>query len=292
MTDTVEKQTAAMLVGAAVRVEATGPVLGPSVMSSPASGEITIAVAALGLCRTDLSVVSGAIATDGSIVPGHEFAGTVALVGALVEDFEVGDHVVVNPILPCGLCAYCADARPDICQSPTMLGVDHDGACADYVTVPRSAVYRIPDDLPFTVAAFAEPVAASLAVVDADVTLCAPDGLEHLPPDTFDFAIETVATTTTINQLIQLLRPKGVLVLKSRQHTPVQLTIADLLPKQLRMQAVNYGSFEQAISLLASGAVEVGDLIGPTFELDDFEAAFACAAGEQVKVFIAAPTNN
>ena len=293
----------------------TQPVLEDQVVSiSP--NELAIQVRAIGLCRTDLRVFDGTIPVSMPLVPGHEFAGVVVATGDDVAAFKAGDHVVVNPVLSCGRCSFC-EQSPELCQQTKFLGVDLDGACRQFINVPESAVFPIPDTLCFREAAFAEPVAASLAVLNAsikledkgvllgsnriseltmrilsvngfnNITRCSEKDLANLPSHTFDFAIETMATTETINHLIRCLKPNGTLVLKSRQQAPVELTLADLLPKRLRIECVNYGPFSDAVELLASGRVSVKDLVGTEYALSDFELAFAQAAkDEQVKTFI------
>ena len=94
----------------------------------PAVGEVVIQVAALGLCRTDLRVISGEIVTARPRIPGHEFSGIIHSVASDVSSLQPGDRVVVNPVLPCGECRYCDDQRSDICQQARFLGVDLDGA--------------------------------------------------------------------------------------------------------------------------------------------------------------------
>ena len=291
------------------------PVLEDRVVSiSP--HELAIQVQAIGLCRTDLRVFDGTIPVSTPLVPGHEFAGVVVAIGDDVASFKAGDRVVVNPVYPCGRCNFC-EQSPELCQQTKFLGVGLDGACRQFISVPESAVFPIPDSLSFREAAFAEPVAASLAVLNAsikpenkgvllgsnriseltmrilsvngfnNITRCSEADLANLPSHTFDFAIETMATTETINHLIRCLKPNGTLVLKSRQQTPIELTLADLLPKRLRIECVNYGPFSGAIELLASGRVSVKDLVGTEYALSDFELAFAQAAkDEQVKTFI------
>ena len=303
--------------GLAVVVETGGPVLQMRSMGPPRLNDVVVQVEALGLCRTDLRVFAGQIPVSTPLVPGHEFAGVIANVGKGVKTASLGDRVVVNPVLACGRCEFC-DQSPTLCQQTQFLGVDLDGACAEFMTVPASAVFRIPDSLAFNVAAFAEPVAASLAVLNAslqpqqrgvvlgsnriatltrrilqahgfeDVVECSEQDVSVLTANSFDFAIETFATSETIRHLIRSLRPRGTLVLKSRLRTPIELTIAELLPKQLRIECVNYGAFPEAIDLLSSGKVNVNDLIGPEFALADFDRAFAHAMqDESVKTFIA-----
>ena len=82
-------------------------------MPAPGAGELLIAVAACGVCRTDLHVVDGDLPHPKlPIVPGHEIVGRVVAVGADVDDVAVGERVGV-PWLgwTCGVCPYCRSER-------------------------------------------------------------------------------------------------------------------------------------------------------------------------------------
>jgi L-iditol 2-dehydrogenase len=136
----------------------------------PTANDVVIQVCAVGLCRTDLYAVAGKISARNSVIPGHEFAGTDAAVGTDVRTVRVGQRVTVNPLIPCGACIDCVEDRTDDCRAVEFLGVDLDGACAELVAVPESSVLAIPNTLSWHVAAFTEPVAASLAVLKADIS--------------------------------------------------------------------------------------------------------------------------
>jgi Zn-dependent alcohol dehydrogenase len=94
----------------------------------PLTGEVKIAIAAVGVCHTDLNFVTGALAVPYPVVLGHEGAGVVVETGAGVEDVAVGDHVVCSIIGPCGRCFYCARGEPALCErAPLFTGKMLDG---------------------------------------------------------------------------------------------------------------------------------------------------------------------
>ncbi|HIE95416.1 MAG: alcohol dehydrogenase catalytic domain-containing protein [Fuerstiella sp.] len=312
MCKTGTKATTAKAVIAAVSGVAVATVDRPV----PAVGEVVIQVAALGLCRTDLRVISGEIDTARPRIPGHEFSGIIDSVASDVSPLQPGDRVAVNPVFPCGQCRYCDDQRSDICQQTRFLGVDLNGALAEFVAVPAHSVHAIPDSLSYAEAAFSEPMCASLAVLKSgiqphqrglilghnriaeltrrvlvanqfhDITVL-PADFQDLPQDAFDFAIETVATTETIHALCHSVVPGGRVILKSRQPDPVQITVSKLLPREVTLCAVNYGCFQHAVNLLADRVVKVDDLIGPRFSLNDFASAVDLAERDELrKIFI------
>ena len=123
----------------------------------PGRGEVLIRVAAAGLCGTDLHIYHGEYMAKYPIIPGHEFCGTVAERGLGVHDLEVGQRVAVDPNIFCHQCTYCRRQMHNQCLNLRAIGVNTDGAFAEYVIAPRDVVYPI-GKLPFEQAAFIEPL--------------------------------------------------------------------------------------------------------------------------------------
>lgn len=280
--------------------------------------DVVVAVRRAGICRTDLQVADGRLPCATPRVLGHELAGVVRACGAAVRRVAPGDRVTVIPFAPCGACGPCgAGEPPHRCLAPAMLGLDRDGAFAQAVVVPERCVLPVPDGLDDVRAAFVEPVAAALAVTRAGLrpgqrgvvlgtgricALCvrvlAGEGIAAAPLDpaggpregaaSLDFVVETVATAASLHLALTLLRPGGTLVLKSRPAAPVPLDVTLAVRREVVVRAVAYGAFEDAIARLASGRLEVADLLGATYPLARFAEAFAEARrGEQTKVFLA-----
>ena len=133
----------------------------PEPASSP--GHLLIEVGAAGICGTDLHILAGEFALARyPCVPGHEFAGTVVEVGGGVDGFRVGDRVGVDPSIFCGTCGPCRRGRGNLCQGFTGYGTTFPGAFAERTAVLASQAYRLPDGMPFSEAALAEPVGCAL----------------------------------------------------------------------------------------------------------------------------------
>ena len=117
----------------------------------PAAGESEIAVITAGICGSDISGFLGhSRRRIPPLVLGHE------LVGRRSD----GRRVVVNPLVSCGRCAACLSGSQNLCASWWLLGMDKVSGCyAEFVTMPERQIYEIPDDLPDTRAALAEPLA-------------------------------------------------------------------------------------------------------------------------------------
>jgi alcohol dehydrogenase, propanol-preferring len=100
----------------------------------PAPGEILVAVAACGVCRTDLHVVTGELEHPKlPIVPGHEIVGRVAAIGAGVSGFSIGERVGVPWLgATCGGCPYCRSGAENLCDTPVFTGYTRDGGYATH----------------------------------------------------------------------------------------------------------------------------------------------------------------
>ncbi len=100
----------------------------------PGKGEILVAVAACGVCRTDLHVVDGDLTEPKlPIVPGHEIVGRVVALGKGVSGFEVGERVGVPWLgATCGVCLYCRGGRENLCDHPLFTGYTRDGGFATH----------------------------------------------------------------------------------------------------------------------------------------------------------------
>jgi threonine 3-dehydrogenase len=110
----------------------------------PATGadEVKVRVLRTGICGTDLHIDAwdhwAATAIDAPLVPGHEFCGEVVEVGSGVRDVAVGDLVSGEGHIVCGTCRNCRAGRRHLCIRTSSIGVNRDGAFAEYVVLPES----------------------------------------------------------------------------------------------------------------------------------------------------------
>ncbi|MBC5823223.1 MAG: alcohol dehydrogenase catalytic domain-containing protein [Candidatus Eremiobacteraeota bacterium] len=127
----------------------------------PGRGEVTVRIRAALTCGTDLKTFRRGHQKLEFGPFGHEAAGDIAAVGAGVEGFAVGDAVMWVPTAPCGRCAQCAAARPNLCQK--LFDEIAQGAYGDCLTlapkIVQTNLYAKPDDLTYVEAAFLEPLA-------------------------------------------------------------------------------------------------------------------------------------
>jgi len=135
-------------------------------------GEVLVAVKACGICGSDIHGMDGRSGRrQPPIVMGHEAAGEIVAVGDGVSDWKVGERVTFDSTEYCGECEECRAGFVNLCTKRKVLGVSpgeyrRHGCFAEKIALPTRILYRIPDDLPYEKAAFAEPVSIALHAVN------------------------------------------------------------------------------------------------------------------------------
>ncbi len=133
----------------------------------PGSGEVLLRTRASGFCHTDIDILHGQYGkANFPLVPGHEYAGVIAALGPGVEGFAEGDRVAVDPNYNCGHCRPCRKGLANLCETLGAYGVTANGGFAELSVVAAQNLVPI-GDLPFEIAALAEPMGCVLNGVDA-----------------------------------------------------------------------------------------------------------------------------
>lgn len=134
---------------------------------SPAADEVVIAPVGTGVCGTDLHLAAGDYPHGRfPVVPGHEFAGYVAVVGSDVTSFREGDYVGVNPNISCGKCTWCLRGATNLCVDIRPVGVAVNGSVAEYVSVPARITFPLSDKITHRAAPLIEPFACVLHALE------------------------------------------------------------------------------------------------------------------------------
>ena len=133
---------------------------------APKEGEVLIRIHACGVCGTDHSLFVGGFPGSFPVIIGHEFAGEVVALGSGVNTLQVGDRVTVDPNRVCHKCDYCRMGKEHLCANRLSMGVEIDGADAEYCVMAESNVYRLPDHVTYEQAAFCEPLACAVHGMD------------------------------------------------------------------------------------------------------------------------------
>ena len=136
----------------AMVLERAGEPLRPAELPDPepGPGQVLIAVAACGVCRTDLHILDGELSEPKlPLVLGHQIVGTVAGLGEGAERFALGERVGV-PWLGWtdGECRYCRQGRENLCDNARFSGYDLDGGYAELTVADERFCFAIPADYP------------------------------------------------------------------------------------------------------------------------------------------------
>ncbi len=155
----------------------------------PGPGEVLVRVKAASICGTDLHIYRWDSWAQSRIRPplilGHEFCGEVVALGPGVNDLNVGDFISAESHVVCGQCDMCRTGKGHLCRQTQILGVDRDGAFAEYVVIPAANAWVNPPDMPLEVAVLLEnfgnavhtAMAVDLRARKVLVTGCGPVGL-------------------------------------------------------------------------------------------------------------------
>jgi threonine 3-dehydrogenase len=166
--------------GAEVR-EVPVPAFGPT--------EVLVRVKVASICGTDLHIYNWDRWAQNRIkpplIPGHEFCGEVVAFGKEVTSVKEGDFVSAEMHVACGKCLQCRTGEAHICQNVKIIGVDANGAFAEYVVIPESNIWKLDSRIPLEYASILDPLgnavhtvlAGEIAAKSVAVTGCGPIGL-------------------------------------------------------------------------------------------------------------------
>ncbi len=127
----------------------------------PGSNEVLVKLEKTAICGTDLHIyqwdewAQRTIRTP--LILGHEFVGRIVDIGDGVRGYEEGQRVSAEGHVVCGVCRNCRAGKPHLCPHTEGIGVNRDGGFAEYVVVPASNLWPIPDEIPSELAAFFDP---------------------------------------------------------------------------------------------------------------------------------------
>jgi threonine 3-dehydrogenase len=157
------------------------PLIGPT--------DVLVRVKTASICGTDLHIYGWDRWSQGRIKPpvtlGHEFCGAVERVGDEVRAVQAGDFVSAEMHLNCGHCRQCRLGQAHICQNLRIIGIDQDGAFAEFVKIPASNIWKLDAAIPERYGAVLDPLGNAVHTVLAGpvagqtvlVTGCGPIGL-------------------------------------------------------------------------------------------------------------------
>ena len=145
------------------------------------TNDVKIKVTHTGICGTDLHIYTwnewAQRTLDLPLITGHEFCGIVEEIGLGITHYKPGDHVSGEAHITCGYCRNCRAGKRHLCHKTIGVGIQRDGAFAEYLVIPESNVWPIHKDIPSEIAAFFDPygnaahTALSFEMVAEDVLI-------------------------------------------------------------------------------------------------------------------------
>lgn len=136
-----------------------------------ADNEVLVKILYNGICGSDVHFFRegklGNFVVTEPYTPGHEASGVIAEIGKNVKGFEIGDRVVIEPGIPCGVCEYCKNGRYNLCPDVVFLSAPPiNGTFCDYLAIKADSVFHIPEILSLKHAALVEPTAVAVQAIN------------------------------------------------------------------------------------------------------------------------------
>ncbi len=286
-------------------------------LAPPKAGEVEVAIAAAGVCHSDLHMVRGEWKHRTPVVLGHEGSGIVTAIGDGVSDLVVGDHVVLSWVPECGKCRYCQAGRPAQCQlaaevisvggtmfdGTSRLRVDGEecfhylgvSSYAERAVVPASGAIKVRRDAPLDVIAIvgcavatgvgavrntaAVPAGATVAVIG-----CGGVGLSCIQGARLVGAQRIVAVDL-VPEKLDLAVALGATERVDARHGDVLAELKNLVPEGLDFVFDAIGAIsttEQAIASLGLGGAAVVVGLPPNGEKATFDPMVLAEADQRI----------
>jgi len=197
------------------------------------AADVLVRVKTASICGTDLHIYGWDRWSQGRIKPpvtlGHEFCGLVERVGEEVTAVVAGDLVSAEMHVNCGHCHQCRLGEAHICQNLRIIGIDQDGAFAEFVKIPASNIWRLDPAIPEHYGAILDPLGNAVHTVLAGpiagqtvlVTGCGPIGLMSIAVAKACGSSTVFATETNENRRVMAKKMGADIVLNPAAENAV-----------------------------------------------------------------------
>src|SRR6266404_2286545 len=263
-------------------------------------GDVLVRVKAASICGTDLHIYGWDRWSQGRIKPpvtlGDEFCGVVERVGADVTAVGAGDFVSAEMHVNCGHCHQCRLGEAHICPNVRVIGIDQDGAFAEFVKIPATNIWKLDPAIPERYGAILDPLgnavhtvlAGAIAGQTALVTGCGPIGLMSIAVAKACGSSTVFATETNAHRREMAKQMGADVVINPAAEDAVKKILAENVPLDLVNDVIFKGATVQGIygrrmyqtwvqmtALLKAGRLNLEPLFGEKIALDKFEDAFS-----------------
>src|ERR1700720_2223912 len=257
------------------------PAIGPT--------DVLVRVKTASICGTDLHIYGWGRWSQGRIKPpvtlGHEFCGTVERVGGEVRAVKPGDFVSAEMHVNCGHCHQCRLGEAHICRNLRVIGIDQDGAFAEFVKIPASNIWKLdPTAIPERYAAILDPLGNAVHTVLAGeiagrtvlVTGCGPIGLMSIAVAKACGSSTGFATETNETRRARARKMGADVVLDPSSENAVMQILADTSNTGVDVLLEMSGN---PTAILKAGRLNLDPLFGERTSLEKFEEAFKLLRG-------------
>ena len=288
--------------------------------------DVMIRILKTAICGTDIHIWNWDAWAQKTIpVPmhvGHEYVGEIVEVGQEVRGFAVGDRVSGEGHITCGFCRNCRAGRRHLCRNTVGVGVNREGAFAEYLVIPAFNAFKIPEDISDEIAAIFDPfgnathTALSFNLVGEDVLITGVNdyrldlarrmgatravnvGKTKLADvmgelgmtEGFDVAMEMSGVPSAFADMLACMNHGGKIALLGIPPADMAIDWNQVIFKGLEIKGI-YGremfeTWYKMVAMLQSG-LDLTPMITHRFPVDDFEAGFAAMlSGRSGKVIL------
>ena len=248
---------------------------------SAGAGEVVVRVAATAVCHTDLGIYTGEHpGVRYPVVMGHEATGRIESLGSEVSDLEVGQPVIINPIISCGHCDSCLRGAQNLCRKAGLFGREVDGSMSDYVTLAARYVHALPEGLPLQNATLIETL-ATVRHAQERLALAAGESVVVLGQGTTGLLHTRLAVLAGASPVIAVSRTKWKLDMAERMgaHHALEIAAEKAVSEVLRLTA---GAGADVVIDTAGGAdtLQAGlDMLRPGGRFSPYAVSHECCTG-------------
>ncbi len=232
--------------------------------------DVLIRMKTLGVCGSDIHYyVSGKIGSQVVQYPftvGHEGSGEVEAVGNGVTMVKPGDRIAIEPAMPCWACDQCLAGRPHTCRKLRFLGCpgQAEGSLSEYIVMPETSCFKIPDSMSYDEAAISEPLAIGVYAVKQSISMegarvgilgFGPIGMSVLLP-ALALGAKDIYVTDKIDERLRIARENGARLTANPDKEDVVEKFAGEVPELLDVVFECCGqqdALDNAVDLLKPG---------------------------------------
>ena len=248
---------------------------------APGPKDVLVRVAATAVCHTDLGIYTGEHpGVRYPVVMGHEATGLIEAKGSDVAGVQVGQPVIINPIISCGHCDSCRRGAEHLCRNAGLFGREVDGSMSEVVCLESRYVHALPSSMPLANATLIETL-ATVRHAQERLALKAGESVVVLGQGTTGLLHTRLALLSGATPVIAVSRSRWKLDLAARMgaHHALDVAAEDAVDEVLRLTG---GSGADVVIDTAGGAATLKaglDMLRPGGRFSPYAVSHECCEG-------------